>query len=717
MTVVGTRSTPRIRTRPDLIIQQQIHEGETHYIVKDPVGMRYYRLRPVDYFILSRLNGTYTLEELRDAFEIEFPDRKLEMEEIVRFVGQLTEAGLVLVESPGQGKVLHDRYRKFLLRKRLATWSNILYVKLPVFDPERILNRMLPFFRWAYAPPVVLATVLLWLTALTWVLVHYQHFQARLPSFEAFFNWRNIVAMWAVMAGVKVIHEFGHGLTCKYFKGECHEMGILILVLAPCLYCDVSDSWLLPNKWHRIAIAAAGIYVELTLAALATFVWWFTPDGVINTLALAVMFLCSVNTVLFNGNPLLRFDGYYMLMDYMEVPNLRRKASELFTKLFAWLCFGLPAEIEPSLPRSRRVFFVIYAIASYLYRWFIAVVILLFLYRFLRPYRLGVVSTALALASLGALIAFPLYHLGKYLRQMRKVATLSPWRVGLTLAVLALVGAAFFLVPLPYRVRAMAYVQPQEAQQVWVDVPGRLVVLAVRDGDRVRNGDLLARLSNPEKELELMKVEMNLEQHRLAAQALRLSQDPTRRAEALRAEQQAQELAITVQRLREELKLLELRARRDGVVLGAPRPEMLGAYLTEGTLFCRIGDPEQLEVRLYIDQAYIGLVEVGQTVRIKLYSQAEETFPGTITAISRVTASSIPTELSNRGGGEIPTKTDEKTGNEIPLSTLYEAVVPLANSEGKLAVQHRGVAKIHVAPTTLAWRTWRLIRRTLGFRV
>ena len=125
----------------------------------------------------------------------------------------------------------------------------------------------------------------------------------------------------------KVLHEFGHGLSCKHFGGECHEMGVMILVLTPCLYCNVSDSWMLPNKWHRAAIGAAGMYVEVVLASICTFIWWFTEPGLFNYLCLNVMFICSVSTVMFNANPLLRYDGYYILADILEIPNLRQKAT------------------------------------------------------------------------------------------------------------------------------------------------------------------------------------------------------------------------------------------------------------------------------------------------------------------------------------------------------------------------------------------------------
>ena len=167
-------------------------------------------------------------------------------------------------------------------------------------------------------------------------------------------------------------------------------MGMLFLVLTPALYCDVTDSWLLPSKWKRIWISAAGIYVECFLAAIATFVWWNTEPGLLNSLMLATMFICSVNTILFNANPLLRYDGYYVMADWLEIPNLRIKSTQFFAYLFQEKVLGLEVPVQSYMPRSRRTLFVTYAIASYLYRWVVTFSILFFLYQFLKPYKLEI---------------------------------------------------------------------------------------------------------------------------------------------------------------------------------------------------------------------------------------------------------------------------------------------------------------------------------------
>ena len=218
--------------------------------------------------------------------------------------------------------------------------------------------------------------IMLALSALTLVVVQFDVFHSRLPRFTRSSKRRTGSGWRLTLAITKILHEFGHGLSCKHFGGECHEMGVMFLVLTPCLYCNVSDSWMLPNRWHRAAIGAAGMYVELVLASICTFIWWFTEPGLLNYICLNVMFISSVSTVMFNANPLLRYDGYYILSDVLEIPNLRQKASTILNrKLGAW-CLGLEEPEDPFLPQRKQWLFATYTVASAIYRWVVTFSIL-----------------------------------------------------------------------------------------------------------------------------------------------------------------------------------------------------------------------------------------------------------------------------------------------------------------------------------------------------
>src|SRR3954447_2589738 len=488
----------RVKLRPDLIIQPQFYEGMTHYVIKDPIALKYFRFKVEEYFLLQQLDGVQTLQDVKRSFERKYRPQTISVEDLTRFVAQLHEAGLAQIDSPDQAKVLIRRRRKNKWKKVWQFLANILYIKIPIIDPERLLTRMYPVFRWIFTPYFIAASVGLMLAALTLVVSQWSTFSGRLPDFQSFFNWRTIFYFWISLAIVKVIHEFGHGLTAKHFGGEVHEMGMLFLVLTPALYCDVTDSWLLPNKWKRIWISAAGIYVECFLASLATFVWWNTEQGLLNSLSLATMFICSVNTILFNANPLLRYDGYYVMADWLEIPNLRIKSTQFFTYLFQEKVLGLELPVQSYMPRSRRFLFVFYAVASYLYRWVVTFSILFFLSQFLKPKGLQSISYGLALGSLVPLLGMPVYQVFKFVRTPGRMRKVKKARAASFAVVAVATLAGVLLIPTPLRVQGTLVLTAAKPALIYAEVPGRLEKLNVLDNAWVAKGTEIAVLSNPE---------------------------------------------------------------------------------------------------------------------------------------------------------------------------------------------------------------------------
>src|SRR5438552_7675915 len=444
-TDVERRKKVRLRVRPDLNIAPQRYEGRTYYVVKDPVSLRYYRFKEQEHFLIRLMDGTHNLDDAQKAFETRFRPDRLTLEDLEQFGQQLLTAGLAQNESPQAGKQLYDRRKKRRRSEWMQTLTNILYIKIPLFDPERLLVHMLPYMRWIFSLTFAAVSVAVMLGACLLVLTHFQTFQERLPAYHEFFSFKTVAYLWAALGIVKVIHEFGHGLSCKTFGGEVHEMGLLFLCFSPCMYCNVSDAWTLPSKWKRIIISFAGIYVELMIAAIATFVWWNSPGHpFVNNLSLSLMIVCSVSTVVFNGNPLMRYDGYYVLADWLEIPNLRDKSNRYLQRIVMDHCLGIEVQPEPYMELGRRILFVSYAIISYVYRWVITFSILYFMSQFLKPYKLGVVSGMLAFAAAGSMIGWPLYRLGKNLHKRGRLPDMKSGRVTLSAIGLGILIVLFF---------------------------------------------------------------------------------------------------------------------------------------------------------------------------------------------------------------------------------------------------------------------------------
>ena len=404
-----------VRMRRDLSAHPLQFGGRTYWGIKDPISLRYYQLREEEYFILNLLDGQQSLESIRQAFEAAFAPRRLDLQQLQAFLGTLHRDGLVVTETAGQGRELLLRRKQVRRQSWAGTFSNILAIRFRGLDPESFLQWLYPRCRWLFSIWCVTFCVLLMLAAATLVAIQFQTVRLRLPEFQAFFQMRNVVLLAAAVALSKIIHEHAHALTCKHFGGECHEMGFMLLAFTPCLYCNVSDSWMLPNKWHRVAVSAAGMYVELVLAAVCTFLWWFSVPGLLNSLCLNLVFVCSVSTIIFNGNPLLRYDGYFILADILEIPNLRQQSNTYARQRAARWFFGIDQTNDRLLTERRRGLLGAYFVASLVYRLVVVAAILWFVNEFLKPYGLEAIAQSVALVVVIGLIAVPLWQLSSFL--------------------------------------------------------------------------------------------------------------------------------------------------------------------------------------------------------------------------------------------------------------------------------------------------------------
>ena len=476
----------QLRMRPDLTAAQHRYLGQVYWVLKEPIGLKYFRFQEEEYAILQMLDGETSLDEIKVEFERRFPPQKITVEELGHFVGMLHKSGLVIANVSGQGQQLRKRYTERYWKEFAGTASNLLAIRFKGIDPDRLLQWLYPKLQWFFSVPAMIVCLLLAMAALLLVTVQFESFHNKLPTFHQFFEAKNWIYLGITLGVTKVIHEFGHGLSCKHFGGECHEMGVMMLVLTPCLYCNVSDSWMLPNKWQRAAIGAAGMYVEVVIASICTFLWWFSAPGMLNQLCLSTMFVCSISTIIFNANPLLRYDGYYILSDLTEIPNLRQKASTILNrKLGAW-CLGLEEPDDPFLPQRNQIFFALYTVAASIYKWMVLFGILFFLYKVLEPYDLKVLSQMLAIFSLTTLVVMPLYKVAKFFYVPGRLHKVKRKNVNITLGVLGAVAAFVLFVPLPFRVISPLELKPRDAEPVYVQVPGVLEEISVQPGRKCK---------------------------------------------------------------------------------------------------------------------------------------------------------------------------------------------------------------------------------------
>ena len=726
-----------VRKRPDLTSSRHRYQGTGYWVVKEPVGLQYFRFHDEEYFILNMLDGHVSLQQIKDGFEQRFAPQKITFSDLQQFIGMLHRSGLVISNSPGQGKALRERGRKKKNKETLGKMSNVFALRFRGFDPEKILNTMLPWLGWIFTVPALLFFIGLFFAASLLLASQYETVYAKLPTFQQFFAADRWLILAATMAIVKVIHEFGHGLSCKKFGGECHEIGFMLLVFTPCLYCNVSDSWMLPNKWKRVWIGAGGIYVEMILASFAAFVWWFTEQGTtINDLCLNMMFLNVVSTVLVNGNPLLRFDGYYILMDTLEIPNLRQKSTEVLKRWFQETCLGLELQDDPFLPTRGKFMFGLFTIASVIYRWVVVFSICWFVIKVLEPYGLQAIGRMVAVIGFFGLVAQPVIQTWKFCRTPGRLSKVKRIRVLVSLAILGAVLAGVVYIPFPHHVDCAFEIRPSEAGAVYAGTPGR-IAWAIKPGTEVKEGDKIAELENPDLEIRLADLdgEKTVAEVQLRNLSLRSIDDYALKAQLETQRELIASIKTVHAKTSEELDRLVIRASRDGFVLpppfrkdqdtgdgrlpgwtGTPLEEKnLGALLTADDLICEIGRPDAFEAVLVIDQGDVQLVREGQEVELKLDSRRIDTFGGTIAEKSNDPLKATSSSMASQTGGDLQTEIDPTTGMVKPRNVSYQARVPLEPGELPLRPGYRGSAKVHVDPMSLGQRLWRVIAKTFNF--
>ncbi|HUG69446.1 MAG TPA: hemolysin D [Pirellulaceae bacterium] len=728
----------QLRKRADLRIEQQTYLGRHYWVVKDPLALKYYRFEEEEIALLEMLDGQSSLEEIQAQFEERFAPQKITLQELHQLVGMLHRSALVVSDAEGQGPQLLKRHREQARRQRVSSLTNILCIRFKGFDPDRLLGWLDRHVGWFFSAACFSLCVTLALGALLLVTAQFDVFQAKLPSFGDFFASKNWLWLSLTLAGTKVLHEFGHGLSCKRFGGECHEMGAMLLVLTPCLYCNVSDSWMLPSKWKRAAIGAAGMYVEIVLASVCTFVWWFTQPGLLNYLCLNVMFVSSVSTLLFNANPLLRYDGYYILSDLIEIPNLRQKATQILqSKLAAWT-LGLPETPDPFLPQRRQLLFAFYSVAAAIYKWVVMAAILWFLYIVFEPYGLQVIGKMIAAMAVGGLVFQPLWKLGKFFYVPGRIDRVKKPRMFASAAVAAVGVLAVFMLPIPHYVRCGFYIQPRGAASVYVESPGELQQIHARPGQVVRAGEPIITLDDVGLKITLVRLggEKRGLETKLASLRQRAFEDESAVLEIAEVEESIAALDDQIARRQQELDLMRVVAPTAGVIIPPPTvskpqddssrlPTWFGspfdqrnrhAFLVEGTPICQVGDPKNVEAVLAIDQGDIEFVHPGQSIEIFVKQLPGQRLSTRLDQVSRLDMKITPKGLSSKHGGDVITQTDAG-GHERPMTTTYQANAAIQSDSNELLIGVTCQAKIHTGYQTVASRLWRYICQTFDFGV
>ena len=489
--------------RSQVRVTRQIYRDETWYVLADPVSGRFHRMNAAAYAFVGRCDGTRSVDELAEALLADDPDNALTQDEIVRLLVQLNQRGLIQCEvTPDVEAIFHRQHQEKRKERRLGV--NPLAFRLRLGDPSAFLERFDPWLRRLVSLPMLL----LWLAVVAvGALIGMTHFDDLVSAAHTWMSTpRFLLIAWLLYPPVKAIHELAHGLAIRRFGGEVRQMGISLLLLTPAPYVDASAASALRHSNQRLVVSAAGIMAELFLAALALLVWVTVQPGTVRDVALVVAVIGSVSTALFNGNPLLRFDGYYVLCDSFDLPNLGARSQAFWRHLLLSRVLRLVDVPSPEPGKGERPWLVFYAPAALIYRIGLTVAIVGWIGSWSMV--LGVlagVGMAITLVVKPAVDFWvSLLRMALPERQRRRVLRTA----GLvSVMAVGLVG----WVPFPFSTLAQGVVWVPEQAQLRVGTDGFIVALEARHGERVEAGQVLARLDDARLVAESARLRSQLE--------------------------------------------------------------------------------------------------------------------------------------------------------------------------------------------------------------
>jgi putative peptide zinc metalloprotease protein len=688
--------------RADLVISRQFFEGRSYFVVKDPISLQYFRMTAEDYFLATLFDGKKNFGQIRELYVARFPHVRLDYtpeelnERVLRFANDLALLQFLSV----QGMRLKARMdaAKTAKKKKGGLYelaNKIFFQRKSIFDPDTVFGRMAKPLWWVWTRTTMWISIAILALG---VIVFMQHLDRLDQAIGNLFSFQNAVLMVVTTFVIKSIHELGHGLTCKHFGGEVHEVGAMFLVFQPYFFVNVSDSWTMPNRMHRVLVSFAGIYVELIFAAFATFLWAVVQPGAFRDFLFNVIFIASVSTIIFNANPLMRFDGYYIMMDLLEVPNLQAKSRALITHHVKRLIFGSksadPVLQRMPLPKKRLWLFYCYAVLSWLYGYWVIYKLIIFMKPHLEPLGLGGLATWFSVFATVSWVALPFVGFFKGLaftkedwKQGGRLRRLS--KMGLTL--LGIFGVACF-VPSCLTIRRAGTVELADPEQVRPEISGFVQQVLVSEGESVKPGMPIAQLVNREALQLRVDAEAKLRTAELNAQR---ALGENRPAEFKQAESLREAYEKRYQEAQRDVRNLTLAAHVDGIVLTRDLDKLKGRLVKAGELFCEVASLDPLRIKIAVSEKQVRYIEKGQKVVLKAHAYPGRDFHGVI--VDRPVmffGQEIPRGFSKKYGGDVLTYTDHQ-GREIPVERTFEAVVEVENKGGLLRPGMTVRGKIH----------------------
>lgn len=676
----------KLRLRSHAHINRTIFRGQLWYVLQDRTSGRFHRFTPETYFVISLLDGKRTVQKIWDLACEQLQDKVMTQDEVIQLLGQLHNADVLFGDVPPDIGELADRGKKQRNRKLLMSFMNPLAVRFSLIEPDKFLQATMPLvrplFSWFGALLfVVLVGYALVLAGLNWDALTEDVTDRVLSA-------GNLILILIAYPLIKALHELGHAYAVKRWGGSVNEIGIMMLVFMPVPYVDASDSLAFQSKWHRALVGAAGIIVEIILASIALIVWVNAEPGLLRAFAFNVMLIGGVSTLIFNGNPLLKFDGYYVLSDIIEIPNFASRANKYLGYLVQRHAFGMHSAISPVTAPGEAGWLFFYSIAAFLYRLVITAAIIVFVSQ--QFFFVGTIIAIWALIlMLGVPIAKGLWFLftSPALRHDRGRA------FGTVAGSLAVIAAVLFLVPLPHSTVAQGI--------VWL--PGNGIVNGGSDGvvtailaepdSKVTSGTPLVQLEDPllEARAELLELRVRELQLRLDRQGIADA------ANSLIVKEELRHATADLDLARSKQRELIVRSQAEGTFILPDATDLVGRFLRRGETIAYVAQFERPLIRAVVPEDEADLVRSRtREVSVRLAGDMGTSIPAEVVREVPALNNLLPNAaLSTVGGGSIsldPTDPRQRRviANLLHLDLAFEEdrVIPRIGSRVYVRFSH-----------------------------
>ena len=657
--VAGVR--PRLVAHAEL--QKQIFRGDAWYVLHNLVSGRAYRFTPRFHYFIALLDGRRTVEELWQASNAVLGEDALSQDEVMEILARLYLADVLQSNEAGDAFELFERQRRQRHAQRMAQAKSPLAIRVPLFDPDRLLERLAPLAARLLTIKGLMAWCALVLAGAT----------------AAFVNWgliiggngpqllspQNLLLLGLCYPFIKALHELGHGLTTKVWGGEVHQAGILLVAFIPLPYVDASAANTFPEKYRRIVVSSAGIMVELALAVVALFLWLAVEPGLIRNIAYNVMVIGSISTLFFNGNPLLRFDGYYVLVDAAGLPNLAARSTKYLGYLIKRYAFGLASQRSPATHASEPPWLLTYGVLAYVYRIFILLVIAMFVAE-----SYPTIGVALAFWSIASAMIWPVAKQAGKLFTDPELERRRGRALGLSAAMLLIVASAVFIVPAPLATVTEGVVVPPKDAEIRAARAGIFARFVTVPDATVKTGQDLIEMTDPFLAMEIVQLEAQLRELSVRRKTL---QSERKQVEVDMLDEDIHVVEANLARAREDVAALHIQSTSAGVFLVAETVDLPGRFVEQGELLGYVADLEHPTVRVAVAQADVGLVKTRtERVTVRLAERPQVHIEARIVRQVPGAIDSLPSAaLGARGGGPFAVDPQDESGTR-PLESVFE---------------------------------------------